>query len=124
MYRHNDNINRILSGDYNINSKERKVYIVHRTLGGAVGGWAGKIWRAIFAGPGEWPFLDNDVVPDLTHHWAVRVGDWYHQLQVKGGWNFYENDKYDAFLGAWDQYEVGVTRYNDAAIVSAGTWRT
>ncbi|KAK4158991.1 hypothetical protein QBC43DRAFT_374199 [Cladorrhinum sp. PSN259] len=120
MGRH-ENYNHIPAGGYNINDNSRKVQIVHRTIGGAPGGFAGKIFGGMISPISVvWP---GEKVPDLDHHWAIRVGDWYHQLQATslfGGDNYYDNQKYDGWKGAWDEYTVGETNFNDVAIASAG----
>ena len=121
MVHQNADINRVPSGGYDINDNPRDVYIVHRDEGGAIGGWAGRIPGALFSRFEEIGKLYGDTVPDLSHHWAVQVGKWYHQLQVKDGNNFYENDEFSRYLHAWDVYKVGSTKFNDVAIVSAGT---
>ncbi|KZV74749.1 hypothetical protein PENSPDRAFT_681708 [Peniophora sp. CONT] len=66
---------------------------------------------------------------DPTYHWAVMVGDYYHELNPKGlsgGFlymeiqNGYQNGRIDDGKVWTHQVQVGFTKYNDAAIVAAG----
>ncbi|KAK4188162.1 hypothetical protein QBC35DRAFT_383276 [Podospora australis] len=119
MGRH-ENYNRIPAAAYDINGHSRKVQVVHRTVGG-VG--PSIVSKSFFGYLNPLTLLPGEKVPDLTHHWAVRVGDWYHQLQatsLNGGDNYYDNQKYDGAAGQWDEWTVGETKFNDAAIASAG----
>lgn len=69
-------------------------------------------------------------VLDPTYHWAVFVGDYYHQLNprgISGGLSFihiqtgYQNGKVGDGRAEWSyQLQVGYTKFNDAAVVDAG----
>jgi hypothetical protein len=114
------NKNRVPNGGYNINDNDRRVYIISRFCGGPAVAWGANIGIGIVGGlfgigAAAVPY------PNPSYHWAICVGDWYHQLQATDGRNWYENDKYD-WTGGWKSVDIGYTKYNDVAIVSAGTF--
>ncbi|KAK1225118.1 hypothetical protein PQX77_011933 [Marasmius sp. AFHP31] len=63
---------------------------------------------------------------DPTYHWAVIVGDYYHELNAKGiSGNFeiqngYQNGRMTDGKEWSHRLQVGYTKFNDAAIVGAG----
>ncbi|KAF4496676.1 1-acyldihydroxyacetone-phosphate reductase [Fusarium agapanthi] len=67
--------------------------------------------------------ISQNPAPDPTHHWAVIVGDYYHELG--GDKNLkviYNNGKTSdqTVLGAWQKpYFIGKTTFNDEAIRQA-----
>jgi hypothetical protein len=124
MPHQNQNIDRIGHGKSEINDDERKVYIISRFVKGAVAAWTANIASGVFGGFVLGVVLPVGVdYPNPAYHWAICVGDWYHQLQAKDSKNFYENDKY-SWMGGWKSVEVGVTKYNDFAITAAGRTST
>ncbi|KAL0057278.1 hypothetical protein AAF712_016083 [Marasmius tenuissimus] len=68
----------------------------------------------------------GQTILDPTYHWAVVVGDYYHELNPKGiSGNFeiqngYQNGEMSDGKVWSHRMEVGYTKYNDAAIVAAG----
>jgi hypothetical protein len=124
MPHQNANIDRIGAGEYRINENERKVYIISRFVGGAAPAWTANVASGLFGGGLFGVALPVAIdYPNPSYHWAICVGDWYHQLQAKNNKNFYENDKY-SWTGGWKSVEVGITKYNDIAIASAGRTST
>lgn len=124
MPHQNSNIDRIGAGESKMNESERKVYIISRFVGGAGFAWGANIASGVFGGPLFGIALPAVIdYPNPTYHWAICVGDWFHQLQAKNNKNYYENDKY-SWTGGWKSVEVGITKYNDIAIASAGRTST
>ena len=128
--RHHQNSSVIAQGSADINSGARDVYIASRVVGGGLGdGLLGRIEKydigAIKAVATGGLSVVLDDAPDPTHHWCVVVGDYLHQLQATGlypgGWNYYTNEKF-SMNGGWTKYKLGVTNFNDAAVVNAGTF--
>lgn len=124
MSRHFENKNRVPAGEPNINDAPRKVYIASRFVGGKKYAWTFGLLKDIATAaliPAAGISLGS--MPSPNYHWAVIVGDYYHQLQADPAdgekWNWYENNTYD-WTDKWERYEVGETKFNDQAIVSAG----
>lgn len=94
----------------------RKVTLVSRPVAGA----AGRIFEQIFPPLNSLQkFTLLSGTPNPTHHWAIVVGDYVHELNLVGNSNIvYRNSRYEAKL--WNQNEHGTTRYNDWAIQLAG----
>jgi hypothetical protein len=107
--------------------KESKVVIAsHPVVGGAYN-------QAVRLKVGSYTG-DLDEIPDPTYHWAVVVGNYWHELNAGPGKsgdgelgslvNCYQNGqvgstKWNGF--SWSKFfVVGVTRYNDEAIRQAG----
>jgi hypothetical protein len=69
-------------------------------------------------------FVSSNPAPDPTHHWAILVGDYYHELGGDVDFKIlYNNDKTSAqtFFGAWQKpIVIGKTTFNDEAIRQAG----
>ncbi|KAF5262409.1 hypothetical protein FOXYS1_6872 [Fusarium oxysporum] len=67
--------------------------------------------------------FSSNPAPDPTHHWAILVGDYYHELSSDLDWIIlYNNDKTSAqtFLGGWEKpMLIGKTTFNDEAIRQA-----
>jgi hypothetical protein len=126
--RHHQNSSVIAQGLADINSGARDVYIASRVVGGGfANGLLGRMEKYDFGAikavaTGGLSVVLNDA-PDPTHHWCVVVGDYLHQLQATdlypGGWNYYTNEVFDMH-GGWTKYKLGVTNFNDAAVVNAG----
>jgi hypothetical protein len=122
------NKNRI-EGHPDLNGEERKVNIAYRFVGGPAWAKGAKVVTdvtEIVTNPGGFIFglfagKQYEKMPAPTYHWCVQVGGYYHQLQATGKplKNWYENDRFDKAGGSWETFEVGTTRYNDAAISSA-----
>ena len=63
-----------------------------------------------------------DKAPNPTFHWAVIVGDFYHELNADKRLDvIYQNGK-PVFLEHWSKYVVGSTTFNDVAIKEAGRY--
>ena len=61
-------------------------------------------------------------IPNPTHHWAVLVGDYIHELNADSSMNVvYQNYRYDAGE-LWFSKEIGTTRFNDEALRVAGSF--
>lgn len=59
--------------------------------------------------------------PDPRRHWAVQVGDYFHELNVHHNINvIYQNGRTDSSDYKWEKFVVGWTRWDDAAIRDAG----
>jgi hypothetical protein len=126
--RHHQNSSVIPDGWSNINCEPRDVYIASRVVGGGFGGGALALVEKYGLGSvkavgslGVTVLLDD--APDPTHHWCVVVGDYLHQLQatsMNGGWNYYTNESFSV-SGGWTRYKLGVTNFNDVAVMNAGT---
>ncbi|KAH7211480.1 hypothetical protein DER44DRAFT_894551 [Fusarium oxysporum] len=91
-----------------------------------VAGMIGKLVAAItlIRKPGVPPYnFSSNPAPDPTHHWAILVGDYYHELGGDVEFNIlYNNDKTSAqtFLGLWEKpIVIGKTTFNDEAIRQA-----
>lgn len=101
----------------------RLVYIGSHPIGGAFG-------KLVYETLQDEKFRTGGGLPDPTTHWAVLVGDFYHELTggelfvgpdgISGGVTVaYQNGKKDE--EKWNLYVVGTTRFNDAAIVKAAS---
>ena len=125
MTRHQANTNNLRSGSANINDNLRTVYIGHREIGGKTGQLGWKLLGLSTGAPLALAGLRGKSLPNVSRHWCVIVGDYYHQLQATSlglketGWNWYDNGKV-SWNDFWDKCEVGNTTYNDVAIASAG----
>ncbi|KAJ3877171.1 hypothetical protein F5051DRAFT_330350 [Lentinula edodes] len=86
----------------------REVFIVTRGLGGSVLSWG----RAVVL-----PQLEFSAVPDVTKHWALLIGDTYHQLE-KASVQHKPKEWYDGFT----KYSVGWTNLDDNSIKWHGNW--
>ncbi|KAI9154952.1 hypothetical protein HJFPF1_07513 [Paramyrothecium foliicola] len=126
--RHVQNVSIIPEGEANINNDPRDVFIASRVvLGGAGGGALGLIEKYGFGALKAVTTLGLTVAlddaPDPTHHWCVVVGDYLHQLQSTSfwnGWNYYTNEEF-SMSGGWTKYKLGVTNFNDAALVNTAS---
>ena len=59
--------------------------------------------------------------PDPRRHWAVLVGNVFHELNGDLSLNIlYQNGRVDQSDFKWEKYTVGWTKYDDHAIVNAG----
>lgn len=124
--RRHQNSSVIPDGCSNINCEPRDVYIASRVVGGGFGGGALALVEKYGLGSvkavgslGVTVLLDD--APDPTHHWCVVVGDYLHQLQatsMNGGWNYYTNESF-SMSGGWTRYKLGVTNFNDVAVMNA-----
>ncbi|TEB18485.1 hypothetical protein FA13DRAFT_1648715 [Coprinellus micaceus] len=65
----------------------------------------------------------TEAPPDPRRHWAVQVGDFFHELNVDHNFNnVYQNGRVDQTSYKWERFTVGWTKYDDAAIKDAGEW--
>jgi len=104
--------NVVPEGEKSTNDSPRKVQIAWHPVGGALG--------AYLQGPDRPQPLNASSPPDPTHHWAVLVGDYYHELNADSSLDVvYQNGKPEA-AQQWRLYDVGMTCFNDAAIKEAG----
>ncbi|KAJ8085001.1 hypothetical protein PM082_003778 [Marasmius tenuissimus] len=97
----------------------RVVKICYHPVMGAIGGFVDHL---ISPGKGGLYNLDHqEAPPNPRYHWAVLVGDFYHELNGDHNLNVvYQNGKLNDQKWEWEFYTVGSTRYNDEAIRIAG----
>ena len=126
MPRHKENTNTIPLGPTDLNETERTVSIGHRGFGGKAAQPNWKmfgVYSPVMAATKLLP--QGKRIPNIARHWCVIVGPYYHHLQstsfglVEDSWIWYGNDKVDEGDN-WDLFEIGKTRFSDAAIVAAG----
>lgn len=72
--------------------------------------------------PGSKAIVDGGA-PNRLYHWALMVGDYYHQLQATSldGGRIYYQDKKSSMWDNWNWLAIGYTTMNDEAIQEAGT---
>ncbi|KDR79580.1 hypothetical protein GALMADRAFT_39052, partial [Galerina marginata CBS 339.88] len=75
-------------------------------------------WHPVCGGIGR--FLNNfGGFPRKAQHWAVFVGDYYHELSSDADLNIlYQNGKIEDEV--FEYQDAGYTHFNDQAIVDAG----
>ncbi|KLO13382.1 hypothetical protein SCHPADRAFT_928563 [Schizopora paradoxa] len=86
-----------------------------------VGGVGGKLFEQIVT-PLEMIALASKYkdVPNPTHHWAVLVGDYIHELNADTSLDVvYQNYRYNTGE-LWYSKEIGTTRFSDEALRIAG----
>ncbi|KAH7061738.1 hypothetical protein BKA62DRAFT_648362, partial [Auriculariales sp. MPI-PUGE-AT-0066] len=117
-------INRVPSGESNLNDNSRQVYIASRFIYGPYTQYAIQAGKFIAGGPVN-AVLDyfrvDDELPNPCYHWCVVVGDFYHQLQSdENDKCYYENQRLH-WIDCWNWTKVSTTKFNDVAIVAAAT---
>ncbi|KAH6913851.1 hypothetical protein BKA70DRAFT_1217554 [Coprinopsis sp. MPI-PUGE-AT-0042] len=90
-----------------------------------VGGQLGSIVEGVFS-PGKGGVYNlgqegRESPPDPRRHWAVLVGDVFHELNADINLNvLYQNGRVDGSTYKWEKFTVGWTKYDDVAIMNAG----
>ena len=88
-----------------------------------VGGTLGSIIEHLLSpGQGGVYVLDHtESPPDPRRHWAVLVGNVFHELNADHNLNVvYQNGLADKSTYKWERFTVGWTKLSDAAIRNAG----
>ena len=109
------------SGSGSTNEAPREVAIYSHPLGGPLGMI---VEGAISPGKGGVYTAEQskrESPPDPRRHWAVLVGDIFHELNGDLNLNvLYQNGRVDNSSYNWEKFTVGWTKYDDQAIMNAG----
>lgn len=110
--------NAIPPGPARRNDTPRKIILGWHPVGG-VGGQVFEKMTMPLDGLSMVTQLAN--TPNPTHHWAVLVGDYIHELNADTSFDVvYQNYRFDAGE-LWFSKEIGTTRFNDEALRLAGS---
>jgi hypothetical protein len=111
------------SGPGSTNGPSRPVAIYSHPVGGQLG----SIVEGILS-PGKGAVYNlgqeaRESPPDPRRHWAVLVGDVFHELNADIKLNvLYQNGRVDSSKYKWERFTVGWTKYDDIAIMNAGNY--
>ena len=114
--RHHPNSTVIHAGSASYSSSPRPVLLACRVVGGA---FLGESLGVLEKAATNVLMPVTSMAPNPTHHWCVVVGAYLHQLQatsLRGGWNYYTNERVNAETGGWRFFPIGETGLNDVAI--------
>lgn len=106
----------IKGGSASYHDGQRPVLLACRVVGG---GYAGETLGMFQKALGDALLPVPSLAPNPLYHWCITVGDYLHQLQatdLRGGWNYYTNEKINRVTGGWTFFPIGNTTLNDVAI--------
>jgi len=113
--------NVINAGAPNKNDNPRSISIGSHPLGSMRVGQTMMLLGAVIGIMPDSSAGQDHEAPDPTHHWGLIVGDFYHELYMDKNFDIcYENGKLEKEEWYTFKQGLGVTNFNDVAIMEAG----